>query len=191
MTKPTSNKTSNRFLDKNSTFRRCVVMFQRNTNILVDKFAKKFMLWQGLCSCGLKTRVFVTSSNMNSNLYQKECLEKRVLPFIRQHRQPVKFWPDLASCHYSNSTMQWYEDNNVDIIPKDFNPPNCPELRPIEKYWAIVKRKLMKSGGSADTVEKLRHKWCTHADTVSKESVQKLMGTIKKKTREFIRGKNN
>ena len=38
--------------------------------------------------------------------------------------------------------MEWYAVNNVQVVPKDKNPRNTPELRPIEKYWAIVKRNL-------------------------------------------------
>ena len=71
--------------------------------------------------------------------------------------------------------------------PKILNPSNCPELHPIEIFWAIVERKLKKSIGSADTVEKLRQKGCKYANSVSKETVQKLMSDIKRKSREFIR----
>ena len=40
--------------------------------------------------------------------------------------------------------MEWYAANNVQVMPKDKNPRNTPELRPIEKYWVIVKRNLKK-----------------------------------------------
>jgi transposase len=156
-------------------------------HILVDKFAKKFMVWQAICSCGLKTDVFITSSYMTSDLYMKECLEKRILKFVRQHQGPVKFWPDLASCHYSKATQKWYEDNGIDYIVKTMNPPNCPDLRPIELYWAIIKKKLFKNGGSAETIEKMRQKWRKYAGEVDEATVQKLMGSIKTKTRRFIR----
>lgn len=51
--------------------------------VFADKFARKLMIWQGICSCGEKTKVFVTKESMNTELYKKECLEKRVLPFIK------------------------------------------------------------------------------------------------------------
>jgi hypothetical protein len=38
--------------------------------------------------------------------------------------------------------MKWYTENNVNVVPKCCNPLNCPELRGIERYWAIMKRKL-------------------------------------------------
>lgn len=132
----------------------------------------------------------MTSSTMNSDLYKKECLQKRLLPFIRSHDSRVTFWPDLASCHYSKATKEWYEVNEVAVIPKEMNPQNCPELRSIEKYWAIVKSMLIKNGGTANYVTTMTRKSNQHAEKVSESLVQKLMGSITKKTREFFRSKD-
>lgn len=152
-----------------------------------DKFAKKLMIWQAICSCGLKSKVFVTSATMTSDLYIKECLQKRLLPFLRAHNNNAWFWPDLASCHYSRSTLEWFERNGVTIVPKDMNPPNCPQFRPIERYWAIVKRKLKKTKGAARNAATLRNKWNQHAAKVSKGSVQNLMAVISRRVRAFLR----
>jgi transposase len=94
--------------------------------VQVEKFAKKVLIWQAICSCGMKSRGFGTKSNMNSEMYMKECLQKRLLPLIKAHSVPVTFRHDLASCHYSRSTMDWYKSNQVAILPKNLNPPNCP-----------------------------------------------------------------
>lgn len=67
----------------------------------LDKFAEKYLVWQGICSCGLKTDSFVTRGTINADLYLEECLKKRLLPFIRKHRTPLVFWPDLATAHYA------------------------------------------------------------------------------------------
>lgn len=104
------------------------------------KFPKKFLVWQAICSCGKRSQAFVTSGTINSDIYIKECLQKRLLPFLRSHNVSTFFWPDLASCHYSKGTLKWYEDNKVDFVPKEANPPNCPELRPVERYWALLKK---------------------------------------------------
>lgn len=155
--------------------------------VMVDKFAKKTMIWQAICSCGLKTPAFVTSSTMTSEVYVKECLQKRILPFIKKHNAPVMFWPDLASCHYSKKTMEWYQANKVAVMPKIMNPPNCPQFRPIEKYWAIVKRMLKKNGGVVQNVEEMHRKWNYFAGKVTLEGVQRLMGSINKHVRKFLR----
>lgn len=153
----------------------------------LDKFGKKVLVWQAICSCGLKSRPFVTHSTMSGELYRQECLEKRLLPFIRCHQAPVKFWPDLASCHYSKDTMDWYCLHAVDIIPKHMNPPNCPELRPIERFWAITKQKLKKHGKTSNSKQNLGIKWNKVCGEVSRQVVQNLMQGIKKKVRNFYR----
>lgn len=153
----------------------------------MDKFAKKLMIWQGICSCGAKTKVFVTNKTMDSKLYKEECLKNRVLPFIKAHKGPVKFWPDLASCHYSREVIQWYRDNNIDFIDRNINPPNCPQFRPIERFWAIMKRKLKKSGNTARDATQMTKMWNKYAKEVDSGGVQRMMGGIKKKVRIFIR----
>lgn len=81
---------------------------------------------------GRRSRPYVARSSISSQNYIKECLEKRLLL-----NASSIFWPDLAPAHYSNLTMTWYRENNVNIVPKDMNPPNCQELRPIERFWAV------------------------------------------------------
>lgn len=158
--------------------------------IKLDKFGKKMMIWQAICSCGLKSEPLVTTSTFDSKFYIENCLQKRLLPFIRRHDVPVKFWPDLASCHYSKSTMKWYEENGVDVVTKDMNPPNCPEFRPIENFWGIVKKDLKKTGSVVQNEKQMLGKWKTSAEKVTKELVQDMMAGIKRKVREYIRTGN-
>ena len=72
---------------------------------------------------------------------------------------PVLFWPDLASCHYAKKTLAWYEANDVPYVPKIANPPNCPELRPIETFWALCKRNLKKMNKPAKDIKSFKIKW--------------------------------
>lgn len=101
-------------------------------------------------------------------------------------RRQVKFLPVLASRHCSNSTLEWYTDNAVDVVPKNINPPNCPELRPIEFYRVITKNKLSKNVGSVYKIYKMRLKWNKYASFATLEAVQDMMTSIKIKTRAFI-----
>ena len=63
---------------------------------------------------------------------------------------PTFFWPDLTICHYSKKDIEWYQTNKVQFVPKKANPPNCLELRPIERDWALVKKHLKTTKGSAE-----------------------------------------
>lgn len=125
--------------------------------IAMKKFAKKYLVWQAICSCGKKSKSFITVGTINKDIYIKECLQKRLLPFIKEHISRTKkiplFWPDLASAHYAKATIEWYTANNVRYVPRDCNPPNCPEIRPVERYWAIVKRRFKRSRKHANSIQ--------------------------------------
>ena len=95
-----------------------------------DKFAKKYMVWQAICSFGLKFAAYVVKGTMSSDNYIMECLEKILLPFIKRHNTNVLFWPDLASCHYTKKTLSWYNDNNVTFVPKNMNLIKLPRISP-------------------------------------------------------------
>lgn len=161
---------------------------KKYTTIQTAKFAKKMMIWQAICSCGLKSAYFVTDGTINTNVYIEECLKKRLLPFLKKHNKTTLFWPDLATCHYSNATVAWYVANGVNFVPKNANPPNCPEIRPIEKYWAIVKKILKKTRNSARDKRDLGKKWSAAAKKVSEGCVQDMMSSMRSKIRDIARG---
>lgn len=154
----------------------------------LDKFASKLMIWQALCACGLKSSVFVISGTMTSDVYIEECLNKRILPLIHAHTSETLFWPDLAAVHYSKKVLKWCSENNVKILPKNQNPPNCPIFRPIEKYWAIIKNKLRKKGGEVKDAKSMIIKWNKAAAELQRKDVQKLMSSVRRHVRNFFRG---
>jgi hypothetical protein len=83
-----------------------------------DKFAKKYRIWQVICSCGLRSQAYVISGTLKSDEYIKECLKKIFLKLIRQHSFSSLFWPDFASIHHSHGTFSWYEANKVTFVEK-------------------------------------------------------------------------
>lgn len=155
--------------------------------IQCDKFGKKAMIWQAICSCGLRSSSYCTKNTMKTENYLNECLKKRLLPLIRKHNGPVLFWPDLASCHYSKPVLSWMEAEGINFVKKTMNPPNCPELRGIERFWAIVKRRLLKNGASMTSIEKLKKRWDLEVKKAGPELVRRVMGGINGKFRKFIR----
>lgn len=150
-----------------------------------EKFPKKFMVWQAICQCGARSNPYITQGTISSTNYMKDCLEKRLLPFLRKHNNGTLFWPDLATCHYSKHTLQWYNSNKVDVVPKTSNPPNCPELRPIERYWGIMKSKLRKTTKEAKDINDFKKKWIKATKLVPDVSVRAMMSTVRSKVRIF------
>ena len=125
-------------------------------SIPTEKFGKKVLVWQAICTCGKRSAPYFCTGTINAKNYQNECLKKRILPMIQKHRGRQIFWPDLASAHYAGSTISFYESNNIEYVPKDMNPPNCPQLRPIERYWALIKVILRKKGQANITLPQLK-----------------------------------
>lgn len=36
--------------------------------------------------------------------------------------------------------LNYLKSEKIEVVPKDKNPPNLPQCRPIEKFWALSKR---------------------------------------------------
>ena len=47
----------------------------------------------------------------------------------------VLFWPDKATSHHAKETHQFLHNNSVQYVPKNINPTNFPQGRPIEDVW--------------------------------------------------------
>lgn len=157
------------------------------SSIPTEKFGEKVLVWQAICSCGNRTSSFFTKGTINSKNYIDECLKKRILPFIKKHEGAVLFWPDLASAHYAKTTVSWYEVNNVRYVNKLMNPPNCPFLRPIERYWAQIKGILRKQGKDNKNLDEFKKTWVSATKKLSESSVRTLMQGVKSKVRKFVK----
>jgi hypothetical protein len=54
----------------------------------------------------------------------------------------IVLWPDLASAHYAKDTLVRLEELKIEYVPKEDNPPNVPQIWPIENSWANLKTKV-------------------------------------------------
>jgi hypothetical protein len=55
------------------------------------------------------------------------------------------FWPDLKSAQYAKDTLTRLKELKIEYFPKE-KKPNYPKLRPIENFWANLKRKVYSRG---------------------------------------------
>lgn len=151
----------------------------------LTKFPKKHMVWQAICSCGRRSKFYIARGTMKSATYLQECLQKRLLPFLNSHNVPPLFWPDLASVHYSRLVLQWYQEHGVQYVPVRANPPNCPQLRPVETFWALIKQKLRKTKKVATNESSFRQMWIWATKKVDTSIVTRLMAHLPTKVRLF------
>lgn len=104
-------------------------------------------------------RSFLT--RLNAKIYLKECLIKRLLPFIEKHHsfKDILFWPDLATSHYTKDVQNWLKSQNIDFVSKTENAPNVPKARPIEKFWANCKQEYKKRSKPAENLTQFKSIW--------------------------------
>ena len=88
-------------------------------------------------------------------LYREDSVKQRLVPFLKAHHADGDyfFWPDLASCHYANETQDLFT-----FYTPWIKPPNSPQLRPIERFWGILKAKVFDGGWEAKTIRMLRQR---------------------------------
>jgi hypothetical protein len=76
------------------------ILDKSKTSVRVEQLGKKATVWQAICGCGKTSQTPTTTASMNSEIYIKECLQKRPPPMTRSHIDPVVLRPD-PSCHYA------------------------------------------------------------------------------------------
>ena len=112
------------------------------------KFEDHIMLW--LCfseKVSSKPYFLNKGISMSQYNYLKECIQKRVMPFIRQYHAANNyiFWPDQAKALYTKSVINYLNEHNVNFVRKNDNPVIVPECRPIENFWSFLKQQVYKN----------------------------------------------
>lgn len=137
-----------------------VQLDQSQKVIKKEKYYKKFLIWQAISSSGKLSLPYIQEGAMKSNIYLKECIRKRLIPFVKSiNAENVFFWPDLATIHYTKDVLEELEKNNIKYVPKQKNPPNLPQARPIENFWALTKREFKKSVKKQCTLRNFKINW--------------------------------
>ena len=122
-----------------------------------SKFPEKIIVWIAISIKGM-SNLFVAKSKIavNQTVYRDKCLPK-LKKFIDTYHSDGNyiFWPDLASSHYAKTVQEEYKNLGIKYLAKDANPPNVPQLRPIETFWAYLSEKVYAGRPQCKTVEEL------------------------------------
>lgn len=150
------------------------------------KFADKVLVWCAISTRGVSRPYVgrVRGEALDSQRYIDSCLTK-LINFIEEEHvgDDIMFWPDLASCHYARQTQNWLADHNVPFVPRIDNPPNLPQARPIEDFWALLSRKVYDGGWEAQNEEELRRRIYRKVREIDVNAVQNLMLHVRRKLR--------
>ena len=106
------------------------------------------MISMGMSSKGTSD-IYVHKSiqAVNQETYLKECINKRLLPFIAKYHSN-----DLAKAHYSNIVQQCLTEKNIPFVSHVDNPPHVPQARPIETVWTVLERKIYENNWEAKKI---------------------------------------
>ncbi len=115
----------------------------------------KLLVWICFSEEGISKQYFCPRNlSVTGKIYRKDCIKARLVPFLKRYHSgnDYYFWPDLTSAHYAADTISFFEESGIKNIPKSANPPNCPQLRPIEDLGAILKASIYEGGWLAFTL---------------------------------------
>ena len=145
------------------------------------KYEQKLLVWVAISDQGISEPFFQRSGiAVNKEIYSKNCISERLLPFIQQNHSDghYLFWPDLASAHYARLTMDTFAELAIKVVPKENNPPNVPQLRPIEDFWGLLKDRVYKNGWKSETHRQLKQRIKLCLGQIDMEVVTNMMAGI-------------
>jgi len=125
-----------------------------------SKYEPKLLVWIALSEKGVSKHYIAPSGQaVNEDVYISKCLVKLKKFIDEAHKNDdIVFWPDLASAHYSNKVQDYLKGENIEYVPRDKNPANVPELRPIEDFWTEIKRLVYADNWQAENLNQLRNR---------------------------------
>ena len=154
------------------------------------KYATKVLVWAVISARGVSDLHVEECRTVSGPVYL-EILRKHLQKFINAHynsSNDIVFWPDLASAHYSEIVTDWLKEQNIPFVPKIQNPPNTPQLRPIENFWAILKQRVYQGGWKAKNKQDLIRRIKATAKKLDSNVFQKLFKGLKTKVRKASEG---
>ncbi|CAF3292173.1 unnamed protein product [Rotaria socialis] len=133
-----------------------------------QKYPAKILVWIAISEKGISKPFFAKQTQaINERTYLKKCIEARLMPFLNSYHNIEKmvFWSDL--------------------VPKEKNPQNCHQARPIEKIWQILEEKVYGGGLEAKTIDQLKRRKQQQLKRIDMKSVQAMFSSIGKQLRKI------
>ncbi len=121
-----------------------------------SKFSAKVLVWVAISENG-RSNAYLAPKNcaIDSKIYSKE---KRLIPFLKKYHAEGRyvFWPDLATAHYAKNMIAVFNKFGIKFVECAHNPPNVPQLRPIQKFWSLFKSNVCKNDRKSKSIDHLK-----------------------------------
>ena len=114
------------------------------------------MVWGGISKRGA-TKIIIFNGIMKAGFYQEQILGEGLKPFIEsKYSDGHRFMQDNDPKHCANSTKQYMRENNINWWP---NPPESPDLNPIEKLWNELKNNVEMATTKDELIANIKNFW--------------------------------
>jgi transposase len=141
------------------------------------------MVWAAFGALG-KSDIIFYDGTMKSENYQ-EMLYNKMLPFARRLWDKDRiFQQDNAPIHVSESTMKWFEENGVTLLPF---PPNSPDLNPMENLWGLLVRRVYAIKRNFNDKTELKEAIKACWGTISVKELRPLIDSMKERIYQLIK----
>ena len=149
-----------------------------------SKYEQKLLVWICISPKGASKPYFLPSGMaINQDVYLNQIVKRFLEPFIEEHYKPDEyvFWPDLASAHYAKAVTNYLSAKKINFVPKAINPANVPKCRPIEDFWANLKRMVYEGDWTAKNLDELKKKIRATLNKIDFNLVQSHASSVPKR----------
>ena len=137
------------------------------------------MIWACFSYYGKGKLVFIDDT-INALRYQR-VLSENLIESVNMMGLDSFIFQDSAPAHSSKLLMQFFNENNIDMLP---HPPQSPDLNSIENLWAYISREIIKK--NPKTVNQLKNEIVNIWDGLDIEELRKLANSMPSRLEQVI-----
>ena len=91
----------------------------------------------------------------------------------------------MATSHYTKKVKEYLMESGIEFVPKSKNPPNVPQARGIERFWALCKSRYSQRYKEPKSIREFKKVWRNISYQVARESEKAVMKSSFKKLRNI------
>ena len=109
---------------------------------VIDSFLSTLMGYCPISQYGISKLSFLEAGYTVNHHNYIRFLCTAVIPFICQHHGNSRYYlmMDLASAYYVNEALAFFRQPSICFVSKGANQPCVALLRPVEDFWAALKK---------------------------------------------------
>ena len=153
----------------------CRKIFHYKTSLINSKFymVHKQLILRMCMQFQANRRTFSLGKFSYFKLTQKSALDREVV-----------FLSIIFYTMFCRKNQQYLALNDISIVEKEDNPPNCPQIRPIEQFWAALKQRVYRGNLEAQNKAELSARILECVGQIEISLYQNLMVGLKTKVRK-------